>query len=345
MDFSRPDNARKINRIKVLNALRAGNMSRAELSRELLINKVSISDITESLIKDGLIVEMEKEMTTGRPATKLSINRNAGRVFSIELRKASVSVSISDTLGRVLRFERMPRSENLWQDIRAICDRLGKDAKIFGAAVVSHEDVEIDLPWPSILICPAIAEARAEIDYVTASLDGFYFVSWNETIEAAYLKNQLFDIKSFAHIRVAKSGKCSCGAEGCLEAVASGERLRETTGLRSLREIALNDDFVRDPSRAMVFALSQAVQATGARSVMLTGELSALSDQIYADMQTKLTSYLPAERKDVIIFRSNCKEGGLSIGASILALDNFFYSSNILEALQKLESSSLHPLT
>lgn len=344
MDFSRPDNARKINRIKVLNALRAKNMSRAELSRELLINKVSISDITESLLRDNLIVETEKEMTTGRPATKLSINRNAGRVFSIELRRASVSVSISDMLGRVLRFERVPRGDNLWEDVKATCLRLGKDSKIFGAAVVSSEEIEIDLPWPSFLVRPAIAEARAEMDSVEASLDGFYFVSWNDTIEAAYLKDQLHSIKSFAHIKVSKNGACKCGAEGCLEAVASGAALKESTGIKSLREIAMNNDFVRTPSRAMVFALSQAVQATEARSIMITGELSGLSDDIYADMQTKLASCLPPERRDIIIFRSSCKEGGLSIGASILALDNFFYASNLLEALKRIESSSLHPL-
>ena len=55
MDFSRPDNARKINRLKVLDALRKRDMSRAELSRELVINKVSVSEITDSLIKEGFV--------------------------------------------------------------------------------------------------------------------------------------------------------------------------------------------------------------------------------------------------------------------------------------------------
>lgn len=83
MDFSRPDNARKINRLKVLNALRKGDLSRAELSREIVLNKVSISEITDALIKEGLIESGMKDMSTqGRPSTKLSIAKKNGRVFS-----------------------------------------------------------------------------------------------------------------------------------------------------------------------------------------------------------------------------------------------------------------------
>ena len=338
MDFSRPDNARKINRIKVLNALRKGSLSRAELSRELLINKVSISEITDSLIKDGLVMEAEREMTTGRPATKLVVNRNAGRVFSLELRRASLSVSVSDMLGRALRFERVPRTENLWKDAEEICLRLAKNMKIYGAAIVTDEKIEPSLPWPCIVISSAEAEARAETESFEVSLDGFYFVSWNETIKAAYLKSSLIAIDSFAHIKVTKGTTCTCSQDGCLESIASGDVLKRETGIRSLKEIAERDDFMRTPSKAMTFALSQAVQATGARSVMITGELSLMSDSIYADMQTKLTASLPEDRKDVVIFRSSCGERGLGIGASILALDAFFYSTRLLETLRSLET-------
>ena len=61
MDFSRPDNARAINRLKVLSAIREHEvMTRAELSRLLLINKVSISEIVDNLIKQDLVKEGEK---------------------------------------------------------------------------------------------------------------------------------------------------------------------------------------------------------------------------------------------------------------------------------------------
>ena len=53
MDFSRPDNARTINRLKVLSELRKGECSRAELSRRLGINKVSIGEIIDRMLEEG----------------------------------------------------------------------------------------------------------------------------------------------------------------------------------------------------------------------------------------------------------------------------------------------------
>ena len=79
MDFSRPDNARRINRLKVLSELRKGTCSKAELSRRLDINKVSIGEICDKMIKEGLIEETGREQTAqGRPGTLLSINSKAG---------------------------------------------------------------------------------------------------------------------------------------------------------------------------------------------------------------------------------------------------------------------------
>ena len=97
MDFSRPDNARKINRLKVLDALRKKDMSRAELSRELLINKVSVSEITDALIKEGFVYSGPLDNNTqGRPATILSIEKNGGRVFSFIFSYSNVVASASD---------------------------------------------------------------------------------------------------------------------------------------------------------------------------------------------------------------------------------------------------------
>lgn len=340
MDFSRPDNARKINRLKILNALRKGSLSRAELSRELLINKVSISEITEVLIKEGLILETAKEMTTGRPATKLAINRNAGRAFSIEVKKASVSVSVSDALGKVLRFERIPRTTSMWDDIEAMIKRLALDYRVIGVCIVSKEELNPMLPWPVMTTSPAIAESVAEINAASIALDGFYFVSWSDEIEGCYLSNKAISIPSFAHIRVTKEGLCSCGASGCLNTVASGSVLKEKTGKRSLREISEDNQTMAIPSRAMAFALTQALQATGASNVMITGELSQMSDETYAQMQSKLIASLPPDRQDAIIFRSQCGERGLSEGAGIMALEKFFYSSELLRNLSLIEADS-----
>lgn len=338
MDFSKPDNARKINKLKVLNCLRKGKLSRAELSRELLLSKVSISEIVDSLFKDGLIENAEKDMfTTGRPATKLQIKKDSGRVFAIEIKKNTISVSISDMLGRPLRFERFPRSESMWDDILSTIKKLALDNRIYGVCFVLSEEIEIpDLPFDYTITTPAIAQAKAEINLAEASLEDFYFVSWSENIEAVFYHGTFIGIPSFAHIKVTNNAPCDCGGNGCLEAVSAGYRLKEITGVRNLRDL-IDTDELKESAKKVVFALSQAVQATNAKAVMMTGELSQLPDEIYATMQNRLTLSLPPARDSVFIYRSQCGERGSREGAGILALDKFFYHTELINALSILE--------
>lgn len=339
MNFSKPDNARRINRLRVLNSLRKVSLSRAELSRELSISKVSISDIVESLEKDKLIEEADLDMSTdGRPAKKLRVNKNSGRVFAIEIKSNTVSVSISDMIGRPLRFERFPRTENMWEDIIRVTDKLKQDYKVYGACIVSAENIEPEnLPFEYIITTPVIAQASAEINLATLDMNDFYFVSWSDRIEAVLFHNILVPISSFAHIKVTKEAPCECGGNGCLEAVASGDILKSTTGLTHWAEL-VNTKEVTEASKSLVFALSQAVQATGAKAAMLLGELSQLSDDQYAMMQTRLSMLLPPQRDNVFIYRSQCAERGAREGAGIIALDRFFYKTDLVKAIMELQS-------
>lgn len=70
INFSKPENARLINRLKVINALRqTEGLSRAQLARELGINKVSMGEIVQSLVDEGVISEGTKQQVqVGRPA-------------------------------------------------------------------------------------------------------------------------------------------------------------------------------------------------------------------------------------------------------------------------------------
>lgn len=342
MDFSRPDNARQINRLRILNILRQEKLSRAELSREILLSKVSISDIVESLLKDGYIVNANIDrMTAGRPATKLEINKNAGRAFAVEIKQSNVSVSISDALGRPLRFERFPRRDEMWQDIISMIDKLSQGNKVLGVCFVLSENIDIPkLPFKYTTTTASIAQAKSEISIANTSLDNFYFVSWSDTIEAVFYNKNLIPIKSFAHMKVTKDAPCMCGSTGCLDAVASGYALKKKTGITNLRDL-LETNEIKESAKSMVFAISQAVQATGAKAVMILGELSKLSDDIYASMQTRLSLLLPPDRDDVFIYRSQCGERGSREGAAIIALEKFFYHTDIIDSLSALERESL----
>lgn len=343
MDFSRPDNARKINRIKVLNALRKGNLSRAELSRELVINKVSISEITDALIKEGLIESGEKDNTTsGRPSTKLGIARTKGRVFSFVISSATVTASASNLMGQVLRFERFPKDENMLSTVSSFVKKMIADnPTVYGVTIISNNRDELPssfFPWPVIYSSLVEAQSRAEME--TEKKEKRLYISWGDIIEGAYQEKFLHYIPSFGHMKVASGIRCKCGCDGCLDAVASGTRLKEMTGITQYRRLTSEEKgliAIDDVSSYLAFALSEAVQALGAESVVLTGEMAAIPDDLCASISDKLRSSIPLTR-EVKVTKAIRGDKATLEGAGIIALDRFFYHSDILEKLNDLQS-------
>ncbi len=348
MDFSRPDNARIINRLKVLSELRKGECSRAELSRRLGINKVSIGDMVQSMIREGLVTEgMKDKSSPGRPGTMVAINRTAARVFAFEIKPRSVSVSVSDATGNILRFERFPRNDEAVDNLKKAIERMsaGENVRIYGSALVSSDD-DFDtsiFPRPLITIPRAIAEATSEISK-SGNLDGFLFLSWSDSFDAALMKESLLHIPTLAHIKAQKDGNCSCGGKGCLEVAASGKILMERTGAPSVRDLARNTGYaaaIKEALRPIAMALSEAVQATAAEGIMITGELSMLPDSAYAYLQNLISSLLPPKR-NITVYRSLSGEKGTREGAAIAALDLFYYRTQLLrrlDTIQKIEQA------
>lgn len=345
MDFSRPDNARKINRLKVLNALRKKELSRAELSRELVLNKVSISEITDSLIKEGLILEGKKDMTTlGRPSTKLSIKKDKGRVFSLIFSPQTVTACASNLLGQLIRFERFLKDENMINELASFINKMTLDnPTVYGVTVVSENENEVPqsaFPWPITYCPPALSLARAEEE--VERKENCLYISWSDNITAVYKRKTLFYIPTFGHIKVTSGVSCSCGGNGCLDSVASGIVLKRTTGINQYRKLISQEKgllAIDDISSEFALAISEAVQALAADRVVITGELSQISHDLYASIIDKVKMTLPPTRgENVTIEKSQRGDKGLLEGAGIIALDKFFYASDILDSLKEIES-------
>ena len=287
MDFSRPDNARTINRLKVLSELRKGACSKAELSRRLDINKVSIGEICSKMTEEGLIESTGKDLSApGRPGTLLSINSRAGRVFSIEDGGKSFSVAVSDLLGRILRYERLPKGDAFQDQLLRLIEKMSAgDARIYGAAIASETETGISLPFPSVRITHSEAEAEAEVARL-GDLESFLFISWSGSIAATIRKREMMiPLPDFPHMKAQKEGNCSCGGQGCLEAAASGRHLLETTGAESYRSLlgnAVYTDAIKRALRPMAAALAEAVQALSASSVIITGRMASQTGSLRA---------------------------------------------------------------
>ena len=110
MQFSQPATARAINRLRVLNIIaKHQGLSRADVARDLALNKVSTSEIVDKLVEEGMVEETGRRQTgAGRPPTQLAILKDAKAVISIDVGIRNTSVALVNMAGDILRYERYP---------------------------------------------------------------------------------------------------------------------------------------------------------------------------------------------------------------------------------------------
>lgn len=89
------------NRKRILEELRFGSLSRAELSRRVGLAKSSVTTLTNEMIKEGLIFEAgkgQKPSGAGRTSILLKINKNYGFAIGINLHRKNISITAVDML-------------------------------------------------------------------------------------------------------------------------------------------------------------------------------------------------------------------------------------------------------
>jgi glucokinase-like ROK family protein len=95
---------RQVNASLVLNALRLNApISRAELAAITRLNRSTVTNIVNTLIDDGLILEMEsKESRIGRPGIPLALHPEGGAVIGIEIGAGYISIILTDFVANIL---------------------------------------------------------------------------------------------------------------------------------------------------------------------------------------------------------------------------------------------------
>ncbi|MCD6482172.1 MAG: ROK family protein, partial [Candidatus Izimaplasma sp.] len=77
--------------------------SRIELARITTLNKATISSIIQILIDKKIVVELNKKIkTSGRSANAISLNKNAGRILSLDLQTNLIYGVITNLYGEIL---------------------------------------------------------------------------------------------------------------------------------------------------------------------------------------------------------------------------------------------------
>ncbi|HEY9152240.1 MAG TPA: ROK family protein, partial [Anaerolineales bacterium] len=104
--FNTADQAfvREVNLSSVLRLIHnEAPLSRARLAAETGLNKSTVSSLVEDLLDRNLIHETGMNSTgTGRPATLLEINPQAGGIIGVELGVDFVAIVLTDFIGTIL---------------------------------------------------------------------------------------------------------------------------------------------------------------------------------------------------------------------------------------------------
>ncbi|MDQ1639021.1 MAG: hypothetical protein QOF62_2360 [Pyrinomonadaceae bacterium] len=127
-NVARSNTIRDINRQIVLNYVRElGPISRADIAREIELQRSTISYIVDELINHGLIEEISGESTGGRPPNLLSLRTGDAVAIGVDLGAIHTTVASSDLAGRVLSQEEFatdPDANNTAQNIAEVALRL-----------------------------------------------------------------------------------------------------------------------------------------------------------------------------------------------------------------------------
>ncbi|CAH0163187.1 N-acetylglucosamine repressor [Microbacterium oxydans] len=352
-----PEHARGHNRALVLQTLyHAGAMSRADLSRETGLTRVTISDLVAEFIADGIVIEMGVRETVGpgKPPILIDIDRVGHQIIGIDLSGPSAFVGAVLSLdGDVLERREVARPEGpdgdavyaaiveLARQLVAASTQPLLGAGIGTPGVVRPDGLVLsspnlgwtnfpleaklgaDLDLPVLARNDANAAVLAEYTFGDAKAD-FMLIKIGRGVGAGLitgsqpLLGSRFAAGEIGHVVVGTDGgpRCACGKDGCLEAWLSVSRLRDAL----TDEPTARDEILRDAGTRMGIAIAPIVAALDLSEVVVSGPADLL-DGILIDsaIETLHARTLEGVFEDTLI-RLTRQEDIVLRGAAVMVL-------------------------
>ncbi|MEZ3159302.1 ROK family transcriptional regulator [Microbacterium sp. BWT-B31] len=352
-----PEHARTHNRSLVLQTLfHGGAMSRADLSRETGLTRVTISDLVGDLIADGFIVEkgVREASGPGKPAILVDLDRSGHRIVGIDLSGNDVFLgAVLDLDGDIVarRAIPVPSGERLIEAVIGLARELVADshAPVLGVGVGApgviddhgviltapnlkwagfdlRGELEAALDLPVLVANDANAAVLAEYTLGGAG-DDVLLVKVGRGVGSGLLaggqpmRGARFAAGEIGHVTVGTDGgpECACGKVGCLEAWISVPSL--TARLAEAATDDAREGILRDAGERLGIALAPIVGVLDLSEIVLTGPPELLGGPLaHATAETLRTRTL-AEFHDGI--RVRMTEQGEDIvlrGAAVMVL-------------------------
>lgn len=351
-----PEHARAHNRALVLQTLfHQGAMSRADLSRETGLTRVTISDLVAELIDDGYVAErgMREVTGPGKPAILVDLDRDGHRIVGLDLsgsdrflgailtldgeivarRDIAVPTDPTDILGAVRELAR-----RLVADAHApvlgvgvgspgIVDDRGVvlTAPNFGWQGVDLEAaLRADLGLPVLVANDANAAVLAEYTFGGAA-DDVLLVRVGRGVGSGLLAGgqpmagSRFAAGEIGHVTVGTDGgpRCVCGKVGCLEAWLSVPAL----DARVAEPGADRDAVLRDAGERLGIALAPIVGVLDLSEIVLSGRPDLLDGTLAtATVETLRTRTLASFHDGVQVRMTAQGEDIVLRGAAVMVL-------------------------
>lgn len=276
------ENARTENIKKVISTLIAGEtLSRADIAKKFNLNKATISDIIDKLIKDNLIKEIGlgySKPTGGRKPILLQINKQAGIIFSFEFQYNKYRfmatyldgelITKTTTNTEINKNNVIKIVQNTVQDFLANPKYDGY--RVFGIGIAVHGIVEsnkvVFAPYYDIyetdiadeveklLEIPVIIENEANLCAIFESTVNSLYrnliainissgIGSGIVLDYHLYKGILGDAGEAGHTTLYPNGrKCRCGKSGCFEQYCSKQALlKEYSSLKGINSPSLQE--------------------------------------------------------------------------------------------------------
>lgn len=352
-----PEFARGHNRALVLQTLyHSGSMSRADLSRETGLTRVTISDLVAEFIADGIVIELGIRETQGpgKPATLIDIDRLGHQIIGLDLSDAEVFRGALLSLdGDVLELREVARTAQ--SDGSAAYDavlRLSRElvsvatTSLLGVGVgtpgvVRPDGVVLnspnlgwtdfplearlgaDLELPVLARNDANAAVLAEYTFGDARSD-FILIKIGFGVGAGLISGSQpligsrFAAGEIGHVVVGTDGgpHCVCGRDGCLEAWLSVTRLRD--------EVTAHPDaregILRDAGTRMAIAIAPIVTALDLSEVVLSGPADLLDGPLIDAATDTLRARTLEGVFDDVVIRVTSQDDIVLRGTAVMVL-------------------------
>jgi len=351
-----PEHARAHNRSLVLQTLfHQGAMSRADLSRETGLTRVTISDLIAELIEDGYVAERGTREVTGpgKPAILVDLDREGHRIIGLDLSRsdrflgavltldgeivarheASVPADPADILATVIRLTR-----ELVADAHAPVLGVGVGSPgivddhgtVLTAPNLRWTDIDLEgilraeVSLPVLVANDANAAVLAEYTFGGAG-DDVMLVRVGRGVGSGLLSGgqpmlgSRFAAGEIGHVTVGTDGGpvCVCGKVGCLEAWLSVPSLE-----RALAEDGAERDAVlRDAGERLGIALAPVVGALDLSEIVLSGPSRLLDGPLAIATVETLRARTLAELHDGVQVRMTEQGDDIVLrGAAVMVL-------------------------